>query len=48
MPKIPKPTQNDIIKYLIRKGFFVKSQRGSHVVTARHYEAWLYTKIESQ
>ncbi len=35
MPKIPRPPRNDLIRYLIRKGFSTKSQNGSHVKLKR-------------
>ena len=34
MTKLPKVSGNQMIKYLIKKGFFVKSRKGSHVTLA--------------
>lgn len=35
MSKIPRPSRNDLIRYMIRKGFTTKSQNGSHVKLKR-------------
>ena len=35
MSKIPRPERNELIRYLIRKGFSTKSQRGSHIKLKR-------------
>ena len=35
MTRMPRPARNDLIRYLIRNGFSVRNQRGSHVKLRR-------------